>query len=528
MCRASKMFVELARHFRGTGAPLPPSASKDPRTRLEQLASSAEGVQFLRKRAASLRRGRAIGEDCALLASIVEKLATGEEDSAASLREAIELFDRAAKTADDADDRDCWKQEAIRVRRQLAADDAAAAGNVKNPEVPREHEIERCDAATLSVSEFMRRFAVPRCPVVLTGLVKEIASPPLSLAAALAAMGERSVPVKKHVPRSVRWARLEECGTMRFDRLVQQRRRPRLGGGEATEPEPAAKRPRRNEKSAGASLDEESPCVVAESMYLHDFGLPLGAPELLDGMSFAVPKFFAADYLQLAQRAASSSPAAPPPVPDDEGGASSVSTVGAAAPSSSSFASLLFADAWPSLFVGAKGTMSDVHIDSVGTHFWMALMEGTKRFTVWHPREVPHLKPRWWEGSLEPTFDVDLAADAPLAASRWATTLRAGELIFVPANAPHHALNLTDSLAISANYIDSTNFEAAMAELEVVALTSTRASELLATLRGGAFQRALAEREREWERGGGGGSGKKSNVVAERAHVPWLRFKRGW
>ena len=53
-------------------------------------------------------------------------------------------------------------------------------------------------------------------------------------------------------------------------------------------------------------------------------------------------------------------------------------------------ASLLFADAWPSLFVGAKGTQSDVHVDSIGSHFWMALMEGFKEV-----RGPPHVATSW-------------------------------------------------------------------------------------------------------------------------------------
>lgn len=77
-----------------------------------------------------------------------------------------------------------------------------------------------------------------------------------------------------------------------------------------------------------------------DGKYLHDWSLATHAPSLLAG--FSVPRFFASDLLQTA------------------------------APGS------LYRDSWPSLFIGAAGSRSPLHVDSFASHFWMLLTEGVK------------------------------------------------------------------------------------------------------------------------------------------------------
>ena len=38
-----------------------------------------------------------------------------------------------------------------------------------------------------------------------------------------------------------------------------------------------------------------------------------------------------------------------------------------------------YRDSWPSLFVAPAGLTSELHVDSFGSNFWMALLEGKKR-----------------------------------------------------------------------------------------------------------------------------------------------------
>ena len=85
-------------------------------------------------------------------------------------------------------------------------------------------------------------------------------------------------------------------------------------------------------------------------------------------------------------------------------------------------------------------------------HFFLlsslSLTRVREQWTVWAPTAAPLLSPRYYEGSLDPTFQFRHVGE------RWTATLRPGEVIFVPANAPHHALNVTDTVAVSANFID--------------------------------------------------------------------------
>ena len=78
--------------------------------------------------------------------------------------------------------------------------------------------------------------------------------------------------------------------------------------------------------------------------YLHDWSLPGGCNEIMGNPpydEYIMPKYFAGDYFQRV-------------FPNG------------------------YQHSWPSLFIGAKGTQSDLHIDSGGTNFWLYLLSGTK------------------------------------------------------------------------------------------------------------------------------------------------------
>lgn len=60
--------------------------------------------------------------------------------------------------------------------------------------------------------------------------------------------------------------------------------------------------------------------------------------------------------------------------------------------------------------------------------------------------------------------------------------LSAGELLFVPCGCPHRVENLENSLAISANFVNGSNFDAVTRELRVNGLVDPRAEGLLSAL----------------------------------------------
>lgn len=122
----------------------------------------------------------------------------------------------------------------------------------------------------------------------------------------------------------------------------------------------------------------------------------------------------------------------------------------------------------------------------------MALFEGRKRWVFFHPDDWALLYPVFANGSLDPVFQVDLKASAqeqkekyPLFqhARSYECILEPGEILFVPAGSPHYVENLSHTVAISANYVDLSNFDAACRELDIMGCVDPRAQELASGLR---------------------------------------------
>ena len=215
----------------------------------------------------------------------------------------------------------------------------------------------------------------------------------------------------------------------------------------------------------------------------------------------------------------------------------------------------MYRDAWPSLFVGPRGTRSGLHIDAFGSNFWMAVLEGTKRWKLFRRDDAAFLGPSY-QVSLDPTFAAErdgavvglpgdhtgagvtsdeVGGSRPLdaidaehmtsCAGGWDFCLHAGEVLFVPAGCPHGVWNVTDSIAISANYVDYSNLSLAITELEFTSTEDPRARVVLDSLRELQEERVAAESELSSggvaECDAGLGCGSKADVV-----VPWSQFKK--
>ena len=147
----------------------------------------------------------------------------------------------------------------------------------------------------------------------------------------------------------------------------------------------------------------------------------------------------------------------------------------------------------PGLFVQPNGTRCGLHFDTGSTHFWQWVWSGAKRWRVWRAADWPRLfEYGMWRRAffrdarctglfgerataaaecedgfgalLADGFDDDalelLADGSPL--HFYEETLHAGELLFVPARAPHQVINVggEPSVALSMNYVDFTNLRA--------------------------------------------------------------------
>jgi hypothetical protein len=208
-----------------------------------------------------------------------------------------------------------------------------------------------------------------------------------------------------------------------------------------------------------------------ELKYLFDWSLPLHCPDL--AAELTIPHYFAGDFLQRT-----------PP-------------------------GTLYRDSWPSLFVSPAGITSELHVDAFGSNFWMALFQGKKRWVFFPPEDTPLLYPTYTH-STDAVFEVNLSQPNferhPLLSLTHPTecVLSPGELLYVPAGSPHRVENIEPSLAISANYVDQSNFEGVLAELRVNALRDERARALLHILEAPDFN---------------------SSVDYQQSALPWKTFK---
>lgn len=161
------------------------------------------------------------------------------------------------------------------------------------------------------------------------------------------------------------------------------------------------------------------------------------------------------------------------------------------------FTSTLVAAYGPSVFVQPNGTRCGLHFDTGSTHFWQFVWSGRKRWRVWRAEDWPRLfefaawrRAFFRDARCSGLFGADAQAAAwcddgfgavladgfddaaleRLAAQHrdgaplrfYEATLRPGEMIFVPARAPHQVLNVggAPSIALSMNYVDFTNLQA--------------------------------------------------------------------
>ena len=60
--------------------------------------------------------------------------------------------------------------------------------------------------------------------------------------------------------------------------------------------------------------------------------------------------------------------------------------------------------------------------------------------------------------------------------------MRAGDLLFVPGGTPHCVENLEDTLAVAGNFVDDSNYEAALRDMRVLGLRAAAVAATAAAL----------------------------------------------
>lgn len=128
-------------------------------------------------------------------------------------------------------------------------------------------------------------------------------------------------------------------------------------------------------------------------------------------------------------------------------------------------------DRWPSLFFGAKGTQTNLHVDNMGTSFTMAVFRGRKQFMLIDPKyghqlcmERPNRGLDYGVGEDPFTPDFGRCLGAKTVPVLFAD-VKAGDILFVPGSYHHAARNLEASVGISQNFLTAYDYPSIMESL---------------------------------------------------------------
>jgi histone arginine demethylase JMJD6 len=119
------------------------------------------------------------------------------------------------------------------------------------------------------------------------------------------------------------------------------------------------------------------------------------------------------------------------------------------------------------LLVGPKRSGTLPHVDPLGTCAWNALISGEKLWVLWEPSDASVaglVHDGAWSGVPTVCFQRLLeASEAGACALPRVFVQRPGDVVFVPAGWSHGVLNLSDTIAITENFVPSSKLAAAIA-----------------------------------------------------------------
>ncbi len=112
--------------------------------------------------------------------------------------------------------------------------------------------------------------------------------------------------------------------------------------------------------------------------------------------------------------------------------------------------------AWSWIYCGPRGSMSPLHVDVFESSAWNVLLSGAKLW-IFFPPSVS-------ESSLRDSSTGDyvnpfaLSMDAQLMSRAVIALQQPGEVVFTPSGWYHAVLNVQNSIALTENFINGTNF----------------------------------------------------------------------
>jgi histone arginine demethylase JMJD6 len=119
--------------------------------------------------------------------------------------------------------------------------------------------------------------------------------------------------------------------------------------------------------------------------------------------------------------------------------------------------------------IGPKRSGTGIHVDPMGTSAWNALISGVKMWCLFHPKTPDYLvKPKSTEQGKHPdeaitwfttVYNRVISNDWPKQYPPIVGLQLPGEVMFVPSGWWHVVLNIQDTIAVTENFCDESNFE---------------------------------------------------------------------
>eukprot|EP01064_Diplonema_japonicum_P007321 TRINITY_DN14974_c0_g1_i2.p1 TRINITY_DN14974_c0_g1~~TRINITY_DN14974_c0_g1_i2.p1 ORF type:complete len:393 (+),score=77.38 TRINITY_DN14974_c0_g1_i2:34-1212(+) len=195
-------------------------------------------------------------------------------------------------------------------------------------------------------------------------------------------------------------------------------------------------------------------------LYFAEFKVPAVAPWLLE--DFIIPKYFAQDLLQFAFQNKALRDAQVENREELE-----QKDPRAALPALWMGDELYIINGCPEVQIAPRGCQSSLYSNSFSQHMWVHVVSGVQEWYVFHPDYAPAL---FDEGSntyalnaIEPDWE---AFPSAIMAYPTKITLRAGDTLFIPADSPVQWRVLEDSITANMPYVDWSNVETAVYDVE--------------------------------------------------------------
>lgn len=121
---------------------------------------------------------------------------------------------------------------------------------------------------------------------------------------------------------------------------------------------------------------------------------------------------------------------------------------------------------WQWIFMGPRGSGSPLHVDTLYSSAWNAVITGRKRWLFYHPRQTAYL----YQGRVD-AFHPDYEAYPRFSNAEAIECIQyAGDLVYTPSGWWHQVYNEEAGVSITENFINASNYESVVLAIQMADL----------------------------------------------------------